>query len=88
MAYTSSTLDVMPQAIGGSKRIWTYRTTDLSSIISVSSYVSDATKKGLLEGDFIIAGSSDQTFGFNVQTVRSSLSTGSADLSGGTLISS
>lgn len=89
MAYTSSDLQLGNQTIAGKKK-WNYTSLDATSLVSASSYISDAFSKGLSAGDEITAynSSTPKTTNYLVQTVRSSIATGSADLSPGLITSS
>ena len=86
MAYTSSDLQVISQSIAGKKK-WVYASIDSSTLVSASSYVSDAYSKGLVAGDEISQynSSTPKTVNYLVQTVRTS---SSADLSAGLITSS
>jgi hypothetical protein len=90
MAYTTSTLSLATQPIADRKK-WFYTTQDATSVMSVSSYISDAVYKGLAAGDTIEAYSSGLTpplASYLVKTVRTSISSGTADLSSGISLSS
>lgn len=86
MTYTSSDLQLTNQSIAGKKK-WNYASIDASSLVSASSYVSDAFSKGLTAGDEISQynSSTPKTMNYLVQTVRAS---SSADLSPGLITSS
>ena len=96
MAYTSSDLypafhQPMVEAssgIGG--MTWRYNSIDSQSTIGGSSYISDAVKRGLKVADQVIVynSSSPSLASYLVKTVRSSVSSGSADLSSGMWLSS
>lgn len=86
MAYTSTDLQLTNQSIAGKKK-WNYSTLDATTLVSASSYVSDAYSKGLSAGDEIAYynSSTPKSMNFLVQTVRTS---SSADLSPGLITSS
>ena len=86
MAYTSTDLFMLPQSIAGNKK-WHYNSIDATSLITASSYISDAYSKGLGAGDVIEAynSSTPKLTNFLVTTVRTS---SSADLSTGLITSS
>lgn len=98
MAYTSSDLNLVPHsplADNGTYgfQTWRYLSGDGQSTIGGSSYISDAYKKGMKQGDQVIWYSSTaQTLGsFLVKTVRTSTASAganSADLSSGAWLSS
>lgn len=90
MAYTTSTLSLASQPVVDRKK-WFYTSADGTSLVSVSSYITDATQKGLSAGDSIEQYSSGGTpplISYLVKTVRSSVTSGSADLSSGISLSS
>lgn len=90
MAYTTSTLSLAVQPIVDRKR-WSYTTQDSQATVGASSYISDAVQKGLSPGDSVevyTSGGSPPLASYLVKTVRSSLSSGSADLSSGMSLSS
>lgn len=89
MAYTSSDLQLHGQSIAGKKK-WVYASVDATSLVSASSYISDGFSKGLSAGDEISVynSSTPKSTNYLVQTVRSSIATGSADLSPGLITSS
>lgn len=86
MAYTSSDLFLEPQSITGRKK-WSYASTDGSTLVSASSYITDAYSKGLSAGDVInqYNSSTPKLVTYLVTTVRTS---SSADLSAGLITSS
>lgn len=90
MAYTSSTLSLEVQPIVDRKR-WVYTTQDSQATVGGSSYISDAAQKGLTAGDSIevySSGGATPLYSVLVKTVRSSVTSGSADLSSGASLSS
>lgn len=86
MAYTSSDLFLLPQSIAGLKK-WHYNSIDATSLVSASSYITDAYNKGLTAGDQIIQynSSTPKLVSYLVATVRAS---SSADCSTGLTVSS
>lgn len=86
MAYTSSELQLSPQSICGKKK-WYYASLDGSSLVSASSYITDAYSKGLSAGDEITQynSSTPKLVNYLVATVRAS---SSADCSTGLVLSS
>lgn len=86
MAYTSSDLQLAPQSIAGKKK-WYYSSIDATSLVSASSYISDAYSKGLTAGDEITQynSSTPKLTNYLVVTVRTS---SSADCSTGLTLSS
>lgn len=90
MSFTSSTLSMMVQNVVDRKK-WSYTSTDGTSLVSVSSYITNAGAIGMLPGDTVEQYSSGGTpplISYLVKTVRSSTSSGSADLSSGISLSS
>jgi hypothetical protein len=90
MAYSTSTLSLANQPIADRKR-WVYTTQDSQATVGATSYISDAAQKGMLAGDFVEVFSSGATVplaGYLVKTVRTSVTSGSADLSSGMSLSS
>lgn len=99
MAYTSSDLYQVshqpladPGAPGSAvgTQVWRYVSLDTLSSMGASSYISDAAKRGLKGGDQLIVynSSAPSLASFLVKTVRSSVTSGSADLSSGMYLSS
>lgn len=86
MAYTSTDLFMLPQSIAGLKK-WHYNSVDATSLVSASSYVTDAGVKGMSAGDQIVQynSSTPKLTSYLVATVRSA---SSADLSTGLTLSS
>lgn len=89
MAYVSSDLQLTPQSIAGKKK-WHYASVDATSLVSATSYISDAVSKGVSAGDEISVynSSTPKLTNYLVITLRSSIATGSADLSPGLITSS
>lgn len=90
MAYTTSTLSLMVQNITDRKK-WSYTTQDSQATVGATSYISDAAKKGIAVGDTIEVWSSGlfpPLASYLVNTCRSSVTSGSADLSSGMSLSS
>lgn len=86
MAYSSSDLFMLPQSVAGLKK-WHYNSVDATSLVSASSYITDAYNKGMSAGDQIIQynSSTPKLTSYLVATVRTS---SSADTSTGLTVSS
>lgn len=89
MAYTTSTLSMANQPIADIKK-WNYISGDLQATVGGSSYITDAAQKGVSAGDRIeqYVSSTNELRSYLVKTVRSSVTSGSADLSSGMSLSS
>lgn len=89
MAYATSLLSLANQPIADRKK-WVYTSGDLQSAVGASSYITDAAQKGLSAGDEVTQyiSSLNTLVGYMVKTVRSSLTSGSADLTSGMSLSS
>lgn len=88
--YTTSTLSMAAQPIADRKK-WVYTTQDSQATVGASSYISDAAQKGLTAGDQVeiySSGGATPLYSMLVKTVRSSVTSGSADLSSGASLSS
>lgn len=59
MAYATSGLSLATSILGGAYRIWVYRSTDPVSTVDDTGYFSDATARGMLEGDMVIVVDTD-----------------------------
>lgn len=89
MAYTTSTLSMAAQPIADRKK-WEYTSGDTQATVGASSYITDAAQKGMAAGDEVTQyiSSLNTLVGYMVKTVRSSLTSGSADLTSGMSLSS
>jgi hypothetical protein len=59
MAYDTSGLSLADCILGGAFRVWVYRSTDPFSTVDDSGYFTDATARGMLEGDFMYVQDTD-----------------------------
>lgn len=89
MAYTTSTLSMGHQPIADRKK-WFYTSGDTQATVGASSYISDAAAKGMAAGDEVTQyiSSLNTLVGYMVKTCRTSLTSGSADLTSGMSLSS
>lgn len=89
MAYTTSTLSMGSQPIADRKK-WFYTSGDTQATVGASSYISDAAQKGMTSGDEVtqFISSLNSLVGYMVKTVRSSVTSGSGDLTSGMSLSS
>jgi len=73
------------------RKRWSYTTQDSQATVGASSYISDAAQKGMLAGDTVevyTSGGATPLYSMLVKTVRTSVTSGSADLSSGASLSS
>ena len=59
MAYATSGLKLGVSLLGGAYRIWVYQSTDPFSTVDDTGYFTDATARGMQEGDIVIVSDTD-----------------------------
>lgn len=59
MAYTTATLNLVTQRVGGSPAVWIYTNTDAHTDVDASAYFTDGEAKGMKVNDVVIVVDTD-----------------------------
>lgn len=85
MAYSTSTPPALvAQGIGGAGKVWTYSSTDASTVVDADGYITNGSDLGLTAGDTVFVLDSDASpLAKTSHTVSAVTAGGAADLSNG-----
>jgi hypothetical protein len=90
MSYNGDNLNMVANGIGGTgAQVWVYSSTDPSTDVDLTGYISDGGKRGMRQGDMVIVRDSDSTHQQTTSHIVKSVSTtypGAVNLSDGVSI--